>query len=80
MEKGIAFPTTISINNCVQFYSPYPEESAIIQVGDVVKVYNLHFYHMQHLDAQCNGSVQFLTVNSVPTSMGLLQQLHTPKL
>jgi curved DNA binding protein len=39
MKKGIAFPTCISINNCVCHYSPLKSDpDVIIQNGDVVKV------------------------------------------
>lgn len=37
--KGVAFPTTVSVNNCVGNYSPVEEEgSYVLQAGDVVKV------------------------------------------
>lgn len=38
IEKGIAFPTCISVNNCVCHYSPYPEESIVLKAGDVCKI------------------------------------------
>lgn len=38
-EKGVAFPTCISINNCVGHFSPLPEESTVIlKEGDLVKI------------------------------------------
>jgi curved DNA binding protein len=38
-NKGIAFPTCISINNCAGHFSPIPgDTSATIKVGDVVKI------------------------------------------
>jgi curved DNA binding protein len=38
-NKGIAFPTCISINNCAGHYSPLPEDTqVVIKEGDVVKV------------------------------------------
>ena len=38
-ERGIAEPTSISVNNCVRWYSPLPdEEEYILQEGDVVTV------------------------------------------
>lgn len=38
-EKGIAFPTCVSINNCVGHFSPLPEDPAVVlKVGDVVKI------------------------------------------
>jgi methionine aminopeptidase len=43
VEKGIAFPTCISINNCVGHYSPLSGDATVIQEGDLVKVY-VHSY------------------------------------
>ncbi|KAF9178631.1 Proliferation-associated protein 2G4 [Haplosporangium sp. Z 767] len=40
VEKGIAFPTMISVNDCVEYYSPTGEagDDVILQNGDVVKI------------------------------------------
>jgi len=40
MLKGIAFPTCISVNNCVCHYSPLDSEKDVIELadGDVVKI------------------------------------------
>lgn len=38
IEKGIAVPTSISVNNICAFYSPLPEESITLQPGDLVKI------------------------------------------
>eukprot|EP00126_Sphaerothecum_destruens_P002366 Sdes_comp15804_c0_seq1m4877 len=38
VEKGVAFPTCISINNCCGYYSPWKEEGVLLSHGDVVKV------------------------------------------
>lgn len=39
MKKGIAFPTCISVNNCVCHFSPLLSEAAVIlKDGDVVKI------------------------------------------
>ena len=38
LEKGVAFPTCISVNDCVCHYSPLTSESTILAAGDVVKV------------------------------------------
>ena len=39
LEKGIAFPTCISVNNCVAHYSPLESEDKIVlKDGDVVKM------------------------------------------
>eukprot|EP00735_Rhodelphis_limneticus_P012057 TRINITY_DN5236_c0_g1::TRINITY_DN5236_c0_g1_i1::g.23430::m.23430 TRINITY_DN5236_c0_g1::TRINITY_DN5236_c0_g1_i1::g.23430 ORF type:complete len:377 (+),score=162.26,sp/M1CZC0/EBP1_SOLTU/51.43/7e-121,Peptidase_M24/PF00557.19/5e-27,Peptidase_M24/PF00557.19/1.5e+03 TRINITY_DN5236_c0_g1_i1:64-1194(+) len=39
IEKGIAFPTCVSVNNCVCNYSPLESESTeVLQDGDLVKI------------------------------------------
>ena len=38
MEKGIAFPTCISINNCCGHFSPLKEDSVNLKKGDVAKM------------------------------------------
>lgn len=39
MKKGIAFPTCISVNNCVCHFSPLLSEAAVIlKDGDIVKI------------------------------------------
>ncbi|KAG0053571.1 Proliferation-associated protein 2G4 [Gryganskiella cystojenkinii] len=40
VEKGIAFPTMVSVNDCVEYYSPTGEsgDDHVLRVGDVVKV------------------------------------------
>lgn len=41
-NKGIAFPTCVSINNCAGHYSPLSDDPVVlIQAGDLVKVYVL---------------------------------------
>ncbi len=40
MEKGIAFPTCISINNCCGHFSPLKEDSVNFKKGDVAKMYD----------------------------------------
>jgi len=44
-NKGIAFPTSISVNNCACHFSPIPgDPSYVIKVGDVVKIdLGVHF-------------------------------------
>lgn len=36
--KGVAFPTNISVNNCVCHYSPYATESEVVKAGDILKI------------------------------------------
>jgi len=38
MERGIAFPTSISVNNVVGHYSPEAGDKAVLKDGDVVKI------------------------------------------
>lgn len=38
MEKGVAFPTCVSVNNVVGHYSPLKSEDSNVKNGDVVKV------------------------------------------
>lgn len=38
IEKGIAFPTCISTNNCCGHYSPLKEDSSDLKDGDVCKM------------------------------------------
>lgn len=38
LEKGIAFPTCISINNVVGHFSPLATDTAVLKTGDLVKV------------------------------------------
>lgn len=38
-SKGIAFPTCISINNCVGHYSPLKDDTLVLKDGDVVKMF-----------------------------------------
>jgi len=37
-DKGVAFPTSISINACAQNYSPLPEDTTALHHGNVVKI------------------------------------------
>jgi curved DNA binding protein len=37
-EKGIAFPTCVSINHCVCHFSPLEAEDVLLKNGDVVKI------------------------------------------
>jgi len=38
ISKGLAFPTCISVNNCVCHNSPLPADSGTLKAGDVVKI------------------------------------------
>ena len=47
-EKGIAFPTCISVNNCAGNFSPLSDDPIVkLKGGDVVKMYvalTFHFF------------------------------------
>jgi methionine aminopeptidase len=39
MAKGVAFPTCVSVNNCVCHYSPLKsDDSVVLKKGDFVKM------------------------------------------
>lgn len=38
IEKGIAFPTCISVNNVCGHYSPLKDESSTLNNGDLAKI------------------------------------------
>lgn len=38
VERGIAFPTCISVNNIVGHHSPLKDDSFALQAGDVAKI------------------------------------------
>ena len=38
VEKGLAFPTCVSVNNVVGHFSPLAEDTTVLQAGDVVKI------------------------------------------
>lgn len=40
LKKGIAFPTCVSVNNCICHFSPIPKDpDVILKDGDLVKMY-----------------------------------------
>jgi methionine aminopeptidase len=38
MERGIAFPTCVSVNNIMGHYSPMKDDSSELKEGDVAKM------------------------------------------
>jgi methionine aminopeptidase len=38
LERGIAFPTCVSVNNILGHFSPMKDESAALKEGDVAKI------------------------------------------
>merc|ERR1711974_23267 len=49
MKKGIAFPTSISVNNCIGHCSPLPGDKKALKEGDLYKI-DLGV----HLDGYCS--------------------------
>mmetsp|Transcript_17381 Transcript_17381/g.29787 ORF Transcript_17381/g.29787 Transcript_17381/m.29787 type:complete len:386 (+) Transcript_17381:39-1196(+) len=63
VEKGIAFPTSASINNVVGHYSPAADDIAVLKAGDVVKI-DLGV----HVDGYVAVQAQTLVVGSAPAT------------
>jgi len=60
VDKGVAFPTCISVNNCAGHYSPLSDDrSVILQEGDVVKI---------DLGVQCDGFIAQVAHTVVATA------------
>lgn len=38
IEKGVAFPTCISVNNTVSHFSPLASDESVLEEGDMVKM------------------------------------------
>jgi methionine aminopeptidase len=38
LERGIAFPTCVSVNHLFGHYSPLKDESSLLQEGDLAKI------------------------------------------
>lgn len=38
VEKGVAFPTSVSVNHIVGHFSPLSGEAAVLKVGDLIKI------------------------------------------
>jgi methionine aminopeptidase len=51
MEKGVAFPTCVNVNNCVAHYSPLESDAATVVLvdGDIVKVWVVHVLPASHV-------------------------------
>ncbi|KAG0219054.1 peptidase M24, structural domain-containing protein [Mortierella sp. GBAus27b] len=65
VEKGIAFPTTLSINDCVQYFSPTGEadDDAVLRNGDVVKI-----ELGAHIDGYIATSAHTVVINPNPSA------------
>jgi len=38
IERGVAFPTCISVNNVVSHFSPLASDESVLEEGDMVKM------------------------------------------
>jgi len=61
--KGIAFPTCLSVNNCVGHNSPLADSVAVLEEGDVVKI-DLGV----HIDGFASLVAQTVVVTASPTT------------
>jgi curved DNA binding protein len=64
LERGIAFPTCISVNNVMGHYSPMHDESVALQEGDVAKI-DLGC----HLDGFVAQAAHTIVVSADPNSV-----------
>ncbi|KAF9962305.1 Proliferation-associated protein 2G4 [Modicella reniformis] len=65
VEKGIAFPTMISVNDCVEYYSPTGDagDDVVLRNGDVVKI-----ELGAHIDGYIATNGHTVVINPNPTS------------
>jgi len=63
LERGIAFPTCISVNNIMGHYSPLKDESMPLNEGDIAKI-DLGC----HLDGFVAQAAHTIIVSSDPNS------------
>jgi len=61
IEKGIAFPTCVSVNNVVCHYSPLKDDTTTLKEGDVVRI-DLG----AHIDGHISQAAHTVVVQSVP--------------
>lgn len=45
IERGVAFPTCISVNNTVCHFSPLASDESVLEENDIVKMYGYYYYH-----------------------------------
>lgn len=39
IERGVAFPTCISVNNTICHFSPLASDETVLEEGDMIKMY-----------------------------------------
>jgi len=63
LERGIAFPTCISVNNVMGHYSPLVDESTQLEEGDVAKI-----MCGSHFDGYASNAATTIVVGAGPVS------------
>lgn len=71
-SKGVAFPTCISINNCVGHFSPLKDDTTVLKDGDIVKMY----VGIQILDFLDRQSIHHLQIASKSIQLTILLHFH----
>jgi len=59
VEKGVAFPTSVSVNHTAGHYSPLAGDSAVLAEGDVAKI---------DLGVHIDGFISVMAHTTVATS------------
>lgn len=44
IDRGVAFPTCVSVNNTVGHFSPLASDETVLEEGDMVKMYASNFF------------------------------------
>jgi len=71
VEKGVAFPTSLSVNNCAGHNSPLKDDKALLAEGDLVKI---------DLGVHVEGYVSVVGHSCVARSLATRSQQSTGKL
>lgn len=63
LERGIAFPCCISVNNIMGHYSPLVDESSVLQEGDVAKI-----ICGSHFDGYASNAATTIVIGDAPVA------------
>lgn len=44
IDRGVAFPTCVSVNNTVGHFSPLASDETVLEEGDMLKMYERFFF------------------------------------
>ncbi|KAJ3111545.1 putative metalloprotease arx1 [Phlyctochytrium bullatum] len=66
IEKGLAFPTCVSVNETIQHYSPLPEDTVVLKPHDLVKVLNSELG--VHIDGYVASVAHTFVLSPTPTT------------